>query len=557
MEKAATAVIGAIIALFVSVLMFFTVIVGGGDDAADNPCVPTQDSSVPVDGSGTTSPDGTVKPMLASTFQYSDFFGTRGGSHQGVDMAAAKDTPMYAYAAGVVVRAGTASGFGHWIVIDHNIKGKMFSTVYGHMYADGVLVKEGQKVQAGQLIGKVGSDGGSTGPHLHFEVWPNGRFSGSPIDPKGLVDKAPDPRGSGRSSSAPSAAPEKAAAPAPSEPTKEAPPSTDPAPSDAELAPMPKRMGSEGHWQIDTVRVARAIAQKFPQVQTIGGWRPYDAYDDHPSGRAADVMIPNYSSAEGKKLGDAINAYVLANKKYFQIEYTIWRQHYNPAEGQGNVMEDRGSDTQNHFDHVHITTIGHGMPQPGTNFGRAPGGTGNLPSVQDCVIPGQQGGENNLAAGKVPPAFEPWIRKAGTLCAQIKGSLLAAQLEQESGFQTGAVSNVGAQGPAQFMPETWPSWGKDDDNNGQVSPNDIGDAVMAQGRFMCAIAKNIDGAVASGRVKDDYPGGKPALYLASYNAGEGAVLEAGGMPSGGDYSTQTRPYADKILARERAFRDAA
>ena len=162
----------------------------------------------------------------------------------------------------------------------------------------------------------------------------------------------------------------------------------------------------------------------------------------------------------------------------------------------------------------------------------------------------------NRADDQVPPTFEPWIRKAGAMCPQISGSLLAAQLEQESGFQTGAVSSVGAQGPAQFMPGPWPSWGKDDDKNGQVSPNDIGDAVMAQGRFMCAIAKNIDSAVASGRVKDDYPGGKPALYLASYNAGEGAVLEAGGMPSGGNYSTQTRPYADKILARERTFRAA-
>ena len=558
MGKATGLMIGAIFAVIVFLVTFMTVIVGGGDDPADDPCVPTEagSSAASTEGSGVTSPDGTVKPMQSGTWTYSDFFGTRGGSHQGDDMAAPTGTPMYAYAAGVVVKAGTASGFGHWIVIDHNIKGKMFSTVYGHMYADGVLVKTGQRVQAGQLIGKVGSDGGSTGPHLHFEVWPGGRFGGSPVNPKPLVDKAPDPRGAGRRSTAPNAT-EKAAAPAPQvPPTSAEDDAPDAAPSDDELPPMPKRMGSEAHWQIDTIRVARALAVKFPQLQTIHGWRPFDEYPDHPSGRAADVMIPNYASAEGKRLGDAIVAYVMGNKKYFQLDSLIWRQYYQPANGQGNLMGDRLSDTQNHFDHVHILTVGHGMPKPGTKFGRAPDGEGVAPEKRDCTVPDQEGGENNLAPGKVPPAFEPWIRKAGAMCPQISGSLLAAQLEQESGFQTGAVSSVGAQGPAQFMPGTWPSWGKDDDKNGQVSPNDIGDAVMAQGRFMCAIAKNIDSAVASGRVKDDYPGGKPALYLASYNAGEGAVLEAGGMPSGGNYSTQTRPYADKILARERTFRAA-
>ena len=50
------------------------------------------------------------------------------------------------------------------------------------------------------------------------------------------------------------------------------------------------------------------------------------------------------------------------------------------------------------------------------------------------------------------------------------------------------------------------------------------------------------------------PGGPDQLYLAAYNAGEGAVLSAGGMPSGGDYTTQTQPSADRILAMEPSFR---
>ena len=63
-------------------------------------------------------------------------------------------------------------------------------------------------------------------------------------------------------------------------------------------------MGDESHWQIDTVRVARAVHAVFPQITTIGGYRPTDSYPDHPSGRAADITIPDYTSGEGIALGD-------------------------------------------------------------------------------------------------------------------------------------------------------------------------------------------------------------------------------------------------------------
>lgn len=138
--------------------------------------------------------------------------------------------------------------------------------------------------------------------------------------------------------------------------------------------------GSEAHLQVDSVRVARAVAAKFPQIQTIGGYRPSDPYPDHPSGRAVDVMIPNYGSAEGKALGKQVADYVMQNKAAFNVEYIIWDQTYTPASGTGNVMEDRGSDTQNHKDHVHITTKGGGTPN-GTEQYTAPGG--------DMAIPGQ------------------------------------------------------------------------------------------------------------------------------------------------------------------------
>src|SRR3546814_19103553 len=64
-------------------------------------------------------------------------FGMRWGTnHQGQDFAAVSKTPIYAVADGLVVRVGAASGFGIWVVIDHNIDGETVSSVYGHMRSD-------------------------------------------------------------------------------------------------------------------------------------------------------------------------------------------------------------------------------------------------------------------------------------------------------------------------------------------------------------------------------------------------------------------------------------
>lgn len=145
------------------------------------------------------SPGTQVKPMKDGTYQVSSPFGPRGGEqHQGIDLAAPVNTPFYSVADGTVVDAGPASGFGQWIVLNHQIDGKLFATVYGHMYPDGVLVKKGQKVTAGQLIGKVGNNGQSTGAHLHFEVWDSGHRDfdgGHAINPAAWATTGTNPSG--------------------------------------------------------------------------------------------------------------------------------------------------------------------------------------------------------------------------------------------------------------------------------------------------------------------------------------------------------------------------
>lgn len=97
-------------------------------------------------------------------------FGFRWGrAHQGIDFAAPMGAPIYAASPGRVRYSGWEAGYGRSIVLEHS-DGRL--TRYAH--CSKLLVKIGQDVMQGALIGKVGSTGHSTGPHLHFEVIVNG-----------------------------------------------------------------------------------------------------------------------------------------------------------------------------------------------------------------------------------------------------------------------------------------------------------------------------------------------------------------------------------------------
>ena len=102
-----------------------------------------------------------------------------GAFHPGLDIAAPLGTPIVSAADGVVLRAGRASGFGYAIYIQ-DTEGNV--QIYGHMRY--LFVEAGQVVKAGELIAKVGNEGFSTGPHLHFEIH-RGGVNGRAIDPAG------------------------------------------------------------------------------------------------------------------------------------------------------------------------------------------------------------------------------------------------------------------------------------------------------------------------------------------------------------------------------------
>jgi murein DD-endopeptidase MepM/ murein hydrolase activator NlpD len=119
-----------------------------------------------------TSPVSLLPPLWVP---HTDGFGPRGTRmHTGLDFPAPTGMPVLAARTGVVTVARPLPGYGHTVAIRHKLG---VSTLYAHLSA--ILVEPGQTVAVGQAVGRVGSTGRATGPHLHFEV----RVRGAAVDP--------------------------------------------------------------------------------------------------------------------------------------------------------------------------------------------------------------------------------------------------------------------------------------------------------------------------------------------------------------------------------------
>src|SRR6185436_3747994 len=120
-----------------------------------------------------------VRGILTSGFGYRADPMTHGrGNHQGIDIAAAYGLPVHASGDGLVLQAGEEGGLGRAVFLAH---GYGLTSRYGHLSA--VTVRPGQRVKRGDVIGRVGNTGRSTGPHLHYEV----RLDGEPLNPIGYI----------------------------------------------------------------------------------------------------------------------------------------------------------------------------------------------------------------------------------------------------------------------------------------------------------------------------------------------------------------------------------
>ena len=124
--------------------------------------------------------DGYIWPLR--NYRVSSPFGRRWGRlHAGIDLRAPKGTPIRAAADGRVVFAGYRGDYGQKIILSH---GEGIETVYAHNSRN--LVRRGQRVRQGDVIGHVGRSGNATGYHVHFEF----RRHGRPVDPTPLIQAA-------------------------------------------------------------------------------------------------------------------------------------------------------------------------------------------------------------------------------------------------------------------------------------------------------------------------------------------------------------------------------
>lgn len=124
---------------------------------------------------------------------------------------------------------------------------------------------------------------------------------------------------------------------------------------------LPAGVAPEAGLQVKTIWAARVIGVLFPEATTIGGFRQ-DALRWHPNGLAIDVMIPSCHSGGGIELGNQIAGYALANATRWGVLHVIWRPGYYPGIGAPSWTVNYGSETANHYDHVHIATNGGGYP---------------------------------------------------------------------------------------------------------------------------------------------------------------------------------------------------
>lgn len=331
-------------------------------------CVPTTSTAASTTSgspAGADAPAETsrvVFPLPAGTWTRTSGYGMRVHPitgerklHTGVDFAAPAGTPILAAADGRVAFAGPATGYGHLILIEHTVEGQLVATGYAHMYADGIGVSVGDRVHAGDHIADVGSDGYSTGAHLHFEVRPGGAWAAT-------VNPEPWLAGHGAA-----------------EVDQNTSTTVIPAGCRADDVAAPEEFdGSNPDALVDdptsngkiTARTAYVLSQvraRFPE-SSWACWSPRPGTkSEHPLGRACDGTFGNSigQAAKGHALeyGWEVTNWLKANATKLGVEYLIWQGKIwsvaRSSEGwrfyNGGGMHDPAGITGGHYDHLHFT----------------------------------------------------------------------------------------------------------------------------------------------------------------------------------------------------------
>ena len=135
---------------------------------------------------------GAVRSPFPGPVRMSSGFGWRSAPcgacsslHQGLDFNPGMGAPIGSVAAGTVRVSGVYFSYGQTVIVDHVVDGRKVSTLYGHMIPGSSPLRVGDRVDAGQFLGSVGSSGVSTGAHLHLEVLMDGTL---PVDPRAWIE---------------------------------------------------------------------------------------------------------------------------------------------------------------------------------------------------------------------------------------------------------------------------------------------------------------------------------------------------------------------------------
>lgn len=162
------------------------------------------------------------------------------------------------------------------------------------------------------------------------------------------------------------------------------------------------------------------------------------------------------------------------------------------------------------------------------------GGGGKVPAIVASAVAGN--GSGTLNTGRVPPDLVRPIEDAGDLCTDIGPVVIAALIDQGSGFDAAYTASDGRQGILPLSPDVFSEHGEDDDHSGQTSTFDATDSIMAGGRYLCDLADKCQDLIDD----DDFKGDGTVLdcTLAAYFVGYDTVKSAKGLPEDQDLRTK-------------------
>lgn len=597
----------AFILVFVLSISILAAVGGGGGGSKANSvsqCMATGDAasgegrapSVRIAAGNLGDPVDPEGMVVTSGFEVREIFGGT-QMHAGVDFGAAMGSPIYAVADGEVVHSNEdPSGYGHWIGIMHEIDGQQVETLYGHMYSNTVKVQVGDKVKAGEQIAEVGNNGGmTTGPHLHFGVYPGGWQVGdaTAVDPLPWLENLGDHN---QPSETPDDAHDEVSADggtSDSDTDEDSSSDSDEDSGDSTSSDEDGASTDEEEDVADDTDMETTMSGNLNRPQQanvaaiISGVRNSDLDDEEQQRRAAEIAVAvagmqsNFLSVNNQDdpnrvgifglapLGDTTRS-DLADPKRASIAF--FKKLTDTYKDDDRWMDmptgDVAAEVYNALTSIKSDVADWDDMAAGAvdklwdSEEAARGANVDRELVENTegdpcqATGGETGGE--LAPGSVPEEFVKWLNLGAKECDALTPALLAAQIYLEGGFQPHEANSAGAMGYTQFIPGTWATYGfRVDDSGKQVGaagegdPNNVADAVMAQARLNCENVDTIKGWQDEGKVSKTED--MHRMMFAAYQGGAGSVLEAGGMPNYSDGNMTQTQYADHIIETSKQF----